>query len=60
MSLHHISSYHLLWHSLVQLVLDRQNLLKMVQVGNDQEKGQSERRFPLQTPRWEKTKLTIK
>ena len=31
-----------------------------VQVGNDQEKAQSEKRFPLQKPRWEKTKLTIR
>ena len=31
-----------------------------VQVGKDQEKAQSEKRFPLQKPRWEKTKLTIR
>ena len=28
---------------------------KKVQVGKDQEKAQSEKRFPLQKPRWEKT-----
>ena len=38
---------------------------KKVQVGKDQEKAQSEKgairkRFPLQKPRWEKTKLTIR
>ena len=33
---------------------------KKVQVGKDQEKAQSEKRFPLQIPRWEKTKLTIR
>ena len=32
---------------------------KKVQVGKDQEKAQSEKRLPLQKPRWEKTKLTI-
>ena len=31
-----------------------------VQVGKDQEKAQSEKRLPLQKPRWEKTKLTIR
>ena len=31
-----------------------------VQVGKDQEKAQSEKRFPLQKPRWEKNKLTIR
>ena len=31
-----------------------------VQVGKDQEKAQSEKRFPLQKPRWEKTKLTVR
>ena len=31
-----------------------------VQVGKDQEKTQSEKRFPLQKPRWEKTKVTIR
>ena len=34
-------------------------LFEKVQVGNDQEKAQSERKFPLQKPRWETTKLTI-
>ena len=33
---------------------------KKVQVGKDQEKAQSEKRFPLQKPRWEKNKLTIR
>ena len=33
---------------------------KKVQVGNDQEKAQSEKRFPLQKPRRDKTKLTIR
>ena len=36
---------------------------KKVQVGKDQEKAQSEKKkkkFPLQKPRWEKTKLTIR
>ena len=33
---------------------------KKVKVGKDQEKAQSEKRFPLQKPRWEKTKLTIR
>ena len=33
---------------------------KKVQVGKDQEKAQSEKRFPLQKPRWEKTKLTVR
>ena len=33
---------------------------KKEQVGKDQEKEQSEKRFPLQKPRWEKTKLTIR
>ena len=28
--------------------------MKKVQVGKDQEKAQSEKRFPLQKPRWEK------
>ena len=37
-----------------QLVYDR------VQVGKDQEKAQLEKRFPLQKPRWEKTKLIIR
>ena len=32
---------------------------KKVQVGKDQEKAQSER-FPLQKPRWEKAKLTLR
>ena len=31
-----------------------------VQVGNDQERAQSEKRFPLQKPRWEKTNLTTR
>ena len=35
-------------------------LYKKVQVGKDQEKAQSEKRFPLQKPRWEKTKITIR
>ena len=35
-------------------------MYKKVQVGKDQEKAQSEKRFPLQKPRWEKTKLTIR
>ena len=35
-------------------------LNKKVQVGKDQEKAQSEKKFPLQKPRWEKTKLTIR
>ena len=35
-------------------------LFKKVQVGKDQEKAQSEKRFPLQKPRWEKTKLSFK
>ena len=34
--------------------------LVTVQVGKDQAKAQSEKRFPLQKPRWEKTKLTIR
>ena len=34
--------------------------LKKVQVGKDQEKAQPEKRFPLQKPRWVKTKLTIR
>ena len=34
--------------------------LKKVQVDKDQEKAQSEKRFPLQKPRWEKTKLTMR
>ena len=29
-------------------------------VGNDQEKAQSGKRFPLPKPRWEKSKLTIR
>ena len=33
---------------------------KKVQVSKDQEKAQSVKRFPLQKPRWEKTKLTIR
>ena len=33
---------------------------KKVQAGKDQEKAQSEKRFPLQKQRWEKTKLTIR
>ena len=33
---------------------------KEVQVDKDQEKAQSEKRFPLQKPRWQKTKLTIR
>ena len=33
---------------------------KKVQVGKDQEKAQSEKRLPLQKPRWEKTKPTIR
>ena len=37
-----------------------QMLHKKVQVGKDQEKAQSEKRFLLQKPRWEKTKLTIR
>ena len=36
------------------------NESKKVQVGKDQEKAQSEKRFPLQKPRWVKTKLTIR
>ena len=35
-------------------------ILKKVQAGKDQEKVQSEKRLPLQKPRWEKTKLTIR
>ena len=35
-------------------------LFKKVQVGNDQEKAQSEKKFQLQKPRCEKTKLTIR
>ena len=34
---------------------DIQKVRKKVQVGNDQEKAQSEKRFPLQKPRWGKT-----
>ena len=34
--------------------------LKKVQVGKDQEKVQSEKEFPLQKLRLEKTKLTIR
>ena len=30
------------------------DLEKKVQVSNDQEKSQSERRFPLQIPKWER------
>ena len=33
---------------------------RKVQVGKDQEKTQSEKRFPLQKPKWEKTKLKIR
>ena len=33
---------------------------KEVQVGNDQENAQSEKKFPLQKPRWEKNKSTIR
>ena len=33
---------------------------RKVQAGKDQEKAQSEKRFPLQKPRFEKTKLTIR
>ena len=60
MSLHHIFSYHLLWHSLVQLVLDRPNLLKKVQVGKDQGKAQSETYPHSKNRDGKKTKLTIK
>ena len=35
-------------------------MTKKVQVGNDQEKEQLEKRFPLQTPGRGKTKLTIR
>ena len=34
--------------------------INKVQVCKDQEKAQSEKRFPLKKPRWEKTKLTIR
>ena len=34
--------------------------INKVQVGKDQEKAQSEKRFPLKKPRWEKNKLTIR
>ena len=36
------------------------SLNEEVQVDKDQEKAQSEKRFPLQKLRWEKTKLTIR
>ena len=36
------------------------NRYQEVQVGNDPEKAQSEKRFPLQKPRREKTKLPIR
>ena len=36
------------------------SVYKKVQVGKDQEKAQSEKRFPLQKPRLEKTKLTVR
>ena len=42
------------------LLTKSQNCSWEVQVGKDQEKAQSEKRFPLQKPRWEKTKLTIR
>ena len=42
------------------LFIDSRIIQKKVQVGKDQEKAQSEKRFPLQKPRWEKTKLTIR
>ena len=45
-----------LWHS-QHFVF---NVSKKVQVGKDQEKAQSEKRFPLQKPSWEKNKLTIR
>ena len=41
-------------------MIEQEDLLKKVQVGKDQEKAQSEKRFPLQKPRWEKNKLTIR
>ena len=37
-----------------------QTHVEKVQVGKDQEKAQSEKRFPLQKPRWERTKLTVR
>ena len=44
-----------------QCFLNSSNILgKKVQVGKDQEKAQSEKTFPLQKPRWEKTKPTIR
>ena len=39
---------------------DSMTFFEKVQVGKDQEKAQLEKKFPLQKPRWEKTKLTIK
>ena len=41
-------------HELIKMLCNK------VQVGNDQEKAQSEKRFPLQKPKWENIKLTIR
>ena len=49
------------WQELGRCARDgRKGIGKKVQVGKDQEKTQSEKRFPLQKPRWEKTKVTIR
>ena len=50
----------LLYESSSPLVLCAEKANQEVQEGKDQETAQSEKRFPLQNPRWEKTKLTIR
>ena len=53
-----IVSYFVLWSG----VMDWSHRVEYwkVQVGKEQEKAQSEKRFPLQKPRREKTKPTIR
>ena len=48
-----VLSVYSFWNPLTIIILSREEN-KKVQVGKDQEKAQSGKRFPLQKPRWEK------